>query len=196
MAAPLVGLLLAAGSGSRFGSDKLLHPLADGRPLALAAAENLGAACDRTVAVLRPGNDRLAAILAGAGSEIIFAADAAHGMGHSLAAGVRATAGASGWLVALGDMPAIAPTTVHAVAAALRCGASLATPFHQGKRGHPVGFAHPWYTELTALTGDSGARALLAHHAAAIHRIDCDDAGCLRDIDRPADLDNDCRTNG
>ena len=35
------GLLLAAGRSRRFGSDKLLHPLEDGMPVALASANTL-----------------------------------------------------------------------------------------------------------------------------------------------------------
>lgn len=188
MAGPLVGILLAAGSGSRFGSDKLLHPLADGRPLALAAAESLRDACDRTLAVLRPGNDRLAALLAEAGHAVLFAADADQGMGHSLAAGVRATPEAAGWLVALGDMPAVAPGTCRLVADAVRAGTSVAAPLHGGRRGHPVGFARHWYDDLAGLTGDAGARALLQRPGTEIRLLPTDDPGCLRDVDRPEDL--------
>ncbi|HTH41112.1 MAG TPA: NTP transferase domain-containing protein, partial [Rhodocyclaceae bacterium] len=98
---PIVGLLLAGGASSRFGSDKLSHPLADGTPIALASARHLQAACDRVIVVLRPGRDALAQQLAAEGCEIVTTAESLHGMGHSLAAGVRAAADAPGWVVAL-----------------------------------------------------------------------------------------------
>lgn len=186
----LVGILLAAGSGRRFGGDKLRHPLADGTPLALAAACRLAAVCDRTLAVIRPGDDALAALLAGAGCTPLPCADAAAGMGRSLAAGVAAAAEADAWLVALADMPCIAPQTYARVAAALRGGAPLAAPFHDGRRGHPVGFAQRWRGELLRLDGDSGARALLSANAGLIAACAVDDAGILRDVDTVADLED------
>lgn len=80
MADEIVGILLAAGSGSRFGSDKLLHRLPDGRPLALAAAQNLRAACPRVLAVVRPGHDELAGLLAEAGCRVVVCPEAHLGM--------------------------------------------------------------------------------------------------------------------
>ncbi|HEY6897284.1 MAG TPA: nucleotidyltransferase family protein [Rhodocyclaceae bacterium] len=189
MASPIVGILLAAGSGSRFGGDKLLHPLADGTPIAVAAARSLATACERTLAVLRPGSAALAALLAAAGCEIVICDEASLGMGHSLATGVRAAPAAAGWLIALADMPFIQPTSHHSVVAALRAGAALAAPSYQGRRGHPVGFAASWYESLIALRGDSGARALLAAAADPITLRAVDDPGVLRDVDRPTDLD-------
>ena len=188
MAGPRVGILLAAGSGSRFGSNKLLHPLADGTPLALAAARRLVAACDRCIAVLRPGADALAAQLAAVGCATVVCEEAAQGMGHSLAAGIRASRDAGGWLVALADMPFIAPASYTAVGDALDRGHALAAPVHGGRRGHPVGFAAVWGEQLAALTGDAGARDILAANAAALHLCPVDDPGILRDIDTPADL--------
>jgi molybdenum cofactor cytidylyltransferase len=90
--------------------------------------------------------------------------------------------------VALADMPWIAPTTIARVADAVRKGAVIAAPFHDGQRGHPVGFAPVLRDALLALTGDDGARAVLARHRASLVRIDVDDAGVLRDIDRPSDM--------
>ena len=78
----------------------------------------------------------------------------------------------------------------EAVAAALRAGATLAAPTYQGRRGHPVGFAHSWQAELLALTGDRGARHLLEAAGSALSLVPTDDPGVLLDIDRPADVDS------
>ena len=185
---PLVGILLAAGSGARFGSDKLLHPLADATPLGLAAARRLRPACDRVLAVVRPGSGRLADLLAAEGYELVISADARLGMGHSLAAGVRAAADAAGWIIALADMPYIAPASYGHVAAALRAGASIVVPEYQGRRGHPVGFARQWGKQLTALTGDEGARRIVTAFPEAIVRCATDDPGIVWDVDQVADL--------
>lgn len=185
----IVGILLAAGAGRRFGGrDKLMHRLADGTPLAVAAAASLRPACSRVVAVLRPGRAQLADALASTGCEIVLCPEADQGMGHSLAAGVRAAADADGWLVALGDMPGIDSSSHRAVTARLKAGASLAAAQYGIQRGHPVGFAREWYAELAALTGDQGGRTILDRHPQHLVLCPVDDPGVILDIDRRADL--------
>ena len=185
---PIVGVLLAAGQGRRFGSDKLLHPLDEGIPMAVLAARRLKAACPACIAVLRPEQTLLAGLLAEEGLQLVWCTEARDGMGHSLAAGVAASPDAGGWLVALGDMPFIQPHTLRQVLAALEAGAPLAAPWLNGQRGHPVGFAACWRAELLALAGDAGARDILGRHAQAIARIETTDGGVLRDVDTPGDL--------
>ena len=115
-------------------------------------------------------------------------ANARDGMGASLACGVEAASDAKGWVVALADMPWIAPETIARVAAAIKAGATVAAPFMRGERGHPVGFARSCYAELAALSGDAGAKAIVAAHRESLMRIDVDDAGTTRDVDSPTDL--------
>ena len=189
MARAIIGLLLAAGSSSRFGGDKLRYRLPGGVPIAVAAANSLRPACDRLVAVVRPDASELAVLLTNAGCEIIHCPEAHLGIGHSLAAGVRATPRAAGWLVALADMPFIASDSHLAVAACLRQGASMAATQYQGKRGHPVGFSRAWLHQLAALTGDHGARALLEKHRQMLVLCPVDDRGVLSDIDSQQDLE-------
>lgn len=186
--AQIVGLLLAAGQGRRFGSDKLLHPLDDGTPLAVVSARKLKEACPRAIAVLRPEQTTLAALLLAEGLEVVICPEASAGMGHSLAAGVAASLEAAGWLVALADMPFVQVATLRSVADALHAGAALAAPFHNGQRGHPVAFAARWRDQLLALTGDEGARAVVGNNRGLLSRIDTADAGVLRDVDTPQDL--------
>jgi len=193
-ASSATGVLLAAGTGSRFDPEglrnKLLAPLSDGARLTCVAAEaahRLLLVVPTVVAVVRPGAEALAHVLNEAGCDVVFAANAPRGMGASLAAGVGATQDAEGWIVALADMPRIAAASIAAVARAIDGGASLAAPFYEGQRGHPVGFGVEHRDALLALDGDAGARALLSMHA--LTRIDVDDSGILRDVDTPADLD-------
>jgi len=185
----IVGILLAAGSASRFGADKLVHPLSDGTPIALAAARALRAALEPVIAVVRPGSARLEQALAGSGVEVTICPDAAAGMGHSLAHAVRATADAAGWVVALADMPFVAPDSIRRVAGALAAGAPIAAPSHRGERGHPVGFAARYGAELAALAGDAGAREILRRDRGLVELIEVDDPGVLRDVDTRADLE-------
>jgi molybdenum cofactor cytidylyltransferase len=186
--ATIVGVLLAAGASTRFNANKLLHALPDGTPIAVAAATNLRAALDRVVAVVRPDVPELGRALGEAGVEVSVCAEAVSGMGHSLAHAIAATPEASGWVVALADMPFVSPETIRSVAAALRDGAELAAPSYRGMRGHPVAFAARYRDDLEALTGDAGARALLKRDHERIRVVEVDDPGVLRDIDTPDDL--------
>jgi len=184
----ITGVLLAAGAATRFGSDKLMHPLEDGTPIALASALTLRKALPQMLVVVRPDASALTQLLTQHGIRTVVAAHAADGMGVSLAQGIAASADAEGWLVALADMPFIKPATMLAVAAALRDGNTIAAPVYQGQRGHPVGFSARFGHQLMALSGDEGARAIVREHAKEVRQIECDDAGVLADIDRPADL--------
>lgn len=191
----IVGVLLAAGQGRRFGGDKLLAPLPGatfdvpaGTALGVASAMHLVAALPDTVAVVRPGERQLAARLGDAGVRVVECTNADDGMGASLACSVAATADADGWVVALADMPWIAPATIMAVSAALGEGADIAAPAYRGERGHPVGFARRHYASLAALTGDAGARSLLFEHRDRLTLLATDDAGVVRDVDTPAAL--------
>lgn len=186
---PLVAILLAAGAGTRFGGGKLLHPLADGVAIAAHAARNLRAAGFEVIAVVRPGDFPLSEMLEQEGCYVTPCADAARGMGHSLAHGISAARDAAGWIVALADMPRIRPQTVHAVADTVAGGALIAAPVYKGERGHPVTFSAALKPELLALAGDSGARAVLERHRDQIRLVECDDAGTVLDVDARADLE-------
>ncbi len=127
-------------------------------------------------------------VLKACGCEVVIHDHADDGMGTSIAAGVTAAAGASGWVISLGDMPSIRVGTVMAVADALRAGARIVVPVVGGKRGHPVGFSAHYLARLLALTGDTGAREILNADALFIEEIDVDDAGIFADIDTVANL--------
>lgn len=184
----IVGLLLAAGASRRFGADKLAHALPHGVAVAVQAARHLKAELDRIVAVVRPGSEATARALAAEGCEVVVCADADQGMGASLACGARAAGDVDGYLVGLADMPFVRPSTIAAVRDALSGGAALAAPFFRTRRGHPVGIAGRFRAELEALSGDEGARSLLAAHAAELVKLPVGDPGAIRDIDTPADV--------
>jgi molybdenum cofactor cytidylyltransferase len=183
-----VGLLLAAGSATRFGSDKLQHALPHGVAIAVQAARHLQSGVSRVVAVVRPGSGQTARALAAEGCEVVVCDRAAEGMGASLACAARAAGAADGYLVALGDMPFVRPSTIGAVRDALAAGAPLAAPYWHARRGHPVGFAGDFRADLEALSGDEGARHLLDAHAARLVKVPVGDPGAIRDIDEPSDL--------
>ena len=184
----IVGILLAAGESRRFGSRKLLHPLADGTPIGVRSAAKLAGAVDRAIAVVSPDDGELIDRLVRTAVELCACPQAHEGMGSSLGCGVRAAADADGWVIALADMPFVLPATIAAVTQALRAGAPIVAPVYRGERGHPVGIAREYFAELAALTGDVGAKGILRRDRARIVLLPVDDPGVHRDIDTPKDL--------
>jgi molybdenum cofactor cytidylyltransferase len=186
------GILLAAGRGRRFDpsgrQNKLLQPLQQqgGEVVVAASARAMLAAVDRVVAVVRPGDDAVAALLGRLGCEVRVCPDADTGMAASLTQAVEYTRGAEGWLVALGDMPFVQAATLRLLDAAIAAGFDIAAPVYRGARGNPVAFSRFHLPLLLALDGDQGARAILKSHP--VREVPVDDAGILRDIDSPDDL--------
>lgn len=183
----VAGILLAAGAGSRFGGGKLLHSL-DGVAIGVRSARNMQAAGLSVTAVVRPGSDELVRLLRREGVDVTVCANATDGMGVSLAHVIAQTKEATGWVVALADMPRIRPQTIRQVADAVKQGALIAAPAYRGERGHPVGFGAALRDELLACRGDEGARAVIKRHYAEIHMIAADDPGVTFDIDRKEDI--------
>jgi molybdenum cofactor cytidylyltransferase len=178
----------AAGRGSRFGGP--LHKLEQ----AFDGSTVLGTTVRRaietqlpvvvvTTAHLAPLAGRL---LAQRDIVVLSDAEAARGMGSSIAAGVAERSGAPGWLVLPGDMPLVRPGSILAVASALEH-YPVVYAQHRGRRGHPVGFAAELYSELVVLSGDDGARRVMLRYPA--HGADVEDRGVLLDVDTPPDLE-------
>lgn len=186
----MTAILLAAGFSRRFGSQKLLARLADGRFVVEAAASNLLAGAGSVIAVT--GRDeRLMRVLGDCGCQVVVNAEAEAGMGTSVGAGVRASAGAGGWLIALGDMPYIRPATIALVLNAVNDDAGIVIPVFDRLRGHPVAFGGNFGGELMALRGDRGARGVVAAHPDRVTLLPVDDPAVLADIDTPDDLEKD-----
>lgn len=191
----IVGILLAAGLGTRFGGAKLLAPLPAeshcvpaGMAVGVAACVHLVAAVADVVAVIRPGDDVLAEQFRKAGARVVECERADEGMGASLACGVQAAPDADGWIVALADMPWLAPATITSVANALTAGADIAAPTIDGERLHPVAFSRRHFAALAALTGDLGAKSLVAENRESMRLIETNDQGARRDVDTADDL--------
>jgi len=191
MSRPAV-IVLAAGRGSRFlGTEhKLAQSLGGltvlGTTLRQAIASQLPVVVVTTEALADVARRSVAARDVVIVPEVGSLASSGQGMGHSIAAGVSARATASGWLILPGDMPRVQPATLQAVARQLAQHAVVYAQY-KGRRGHPVGFSSELYSELVGLTGDEGARRLIARYPALA--VDVDDPGVLVDVDTLADLD-------
>lgn len=183
-------IVLAAGMSSRFGGPghKLVQPLdgpGDELTVLGVTLRNVLASRLPVVVVTAAPVAPLAERLLGADRVLRVTPQRNRGVGDSIAAGVASRPEASGWLVLPGDMPRVRPQTFVRVAEALKTHA-IAYAQLRGRRGHPVGFSAELYSELVGLTGDEGARRLVARYPA--EAVEVDDVGVLQDIDTMQDL--------
>lgn len=185
-------IVLAAGKGSRFlGTDHKLaqslgmltvlgstlqRAIASQLPVVVVTTESLAELARRSVAA------RDVIVL----PEVDSPGQSGLGMGHSISVGVAARPDAGGWLILPGDMPQVQASTLQAVAQQLAHHPVVYAQY-RGRRGHPVGFSAELYSELVTLSGDEGARRLIARYPAL--GLEVDDAGVLLDVDTLADLD-------
>ncbi|WP_338720200.1 nucleotidyltransferase family protein [Herbaspirillum sp. DW155] len=186
-----IALLLAAGRGSRFDAHahKLLQPFVhhDGRAGIVATATAAALLEVMPVVAVVHEAGPLADALRQLGCTVCMpGAGEPREMSASLRCGLQQAADASGWLVALADMPRVQPSTLRRLRDALAGGASMVVPVMQGRRGNPAGFSREHWPELLALQGDRGARALL--QGPALVEVAVEDEGIFADVDTPADL--------
>lgn len=184
----VAALVLAAGSSRRFGSDKRQELIADGSRVLQRSCANACQAFADVRVVLREQDDP-AALGLDTRIRVVHSPQATLGMGHSLASGVTALAESDAEAVAilLGDMPWLNPVTLVQLAA-LAGPQNIVVPMHEGQQGHPVIIGRQFWPQLQQLSGDRGAKALLAAHSDCCVRIETGDRGILLDADTPEAL--------
>ncbi|WP_397458148.1 NTP transferase domain-containing protein [Pseudomonas asplenii] len=189
----VAAVILAAGQGNRFrqaagaDQDKLLAPCRgrDGvtRPVLDQVLRNLPDSLDARVLVTTADRPEVIRLGRAHGCQVLLLEST--GMGDSIAAGVAASAEASGWLMVLGDMPFILPETFERVLVGMTR-ARICVPVLAGEYGHPVGFGGDFGAALQALSGDRGAKVLFAPHQ--VEPVPVEDRGIVWDVDVPAAL--------
>ena len=184
----IAGLLLAAGRSTRFGGDKLLAPLRR-HPVLFWSAAAIATEVDTLYVVVPADAPARAAALEGIPAMLIEHPGRDEGMASSIRIGVAALpADAMAVVIALADQPLISPLVVRALCDRWRSRPTAAVvPQYRDGQGHPVLFDRSQFGALGALTGDRGARVLLASlgEQRAVVGID---AAMPVDVDTPAAL--------
>jgi molybdenum cofactor cytidylyltransferase len=189
----IVGILLAAGGATRFGSQKLIAPYR-GEPLVHHAARLLRSVTDETIAVIGNDADAVRGALAGADVRVVENPAWREGLSTSLRAGIRAVPEtAEAVIVALGDQPEIDTAVVRALVEQWRAtGPPIVTARYRGVRSPPVLIARDVFGEVETLHGDSGAKPLMDRLPGRVAFVDVD-TPIPFDIDQPSDLDRGSR---
>ena len=188
----IVALVPAAGRSERFGGPKLVVAV-DGAPL-----------LDRTLAALLdvPAIDRVIVVtaqdstIAGVARLLdprvttVINPDPSPGMLSSIQVAVAAAVDADILMLLPADMPFVAASTVARVAeAAGRAADSIVVPTHDGRRGHPIAMPARLRALILQAPPQMTLKEVLAQSGAQREELEVDDAGILRDVDVPADLE-------
>jgi molybdenum cofactor cytidylyltransferase len=181
-------IVLAAGSGSRFGGGKLLAEFG-GRPIIEAVFDNLrGAPVDEIIVVVGADAQRLREVCERYGARAVANEEWERGQSTSVLAGLRSCVGEAA-VVLLGDQPFIGAEAVERLVAAFSEGAKVAVATYGGKRRNPVLFSREVWPLLEAeLAGDEGARSVLRRHPELVVEVPCEGVGDPADIDTREDL--------
>ena len=186
-------VVLAAGRGTRMPHAHKLSATLHGEPLVrLAVQSALVASSSPVIVVTGHEPEKVKAALEGLDVTFVHNPDYAEGLSTSLKAGIAALpedVGAA--VVVLGDMPRVSPALIDRLAGALAAdsGQLIAVPVREGRRGNPVAWARRLFPALMALTGDVGARQLIADYAEAVVEVAVDDEGAFVDIDTRDELE-------
>ncbi|MRS15011.1 NTP transferase domain-containing protein [Enterobacteriaceae bacterium RIT691] len=175
-------IITAAGRGERFlrsggSGNKLNAPCGPHSVFSATLASALASGLPVHV-VTRPDNTAVHAVCET--QQVPYTLLESPGLGDSIAAGVAATPHWSGWLIHLADMPFV-PAAVFCQVARLLNAHPVVRPFYLGTPGHPVGFSHTLREALLTLSGDRGAKHLLARFP--VYPLESDTVTILQDID-------------
>lgn len=189
-AASVAGVVLAAGTSTRFGRNKLLLVL-DGESLARRAARTaIAAELDPVIVVLGHEAERVREEISDLPVRTIVNSDYARGINTSLAAGVAAVpAEAEAVVVLLADMPHVTAGMVSRVVQAFRDTlAPIIASRYEGAQAPPTLYARSLFGELGGSEGEGSGKSVVRRHASELVAIDWPKRA-LADVDREEDWD-------
>jgi molybdenum cofactor cytidylyltransferase len=185
----IAGLVLAAGSATRFGGGKVIA-LLHGSPIVRHVVARLReAGLSPVIVVAGAEREAIASALEGEEAELVLNPNPEVGLSGSLRLGVDALPDYVGaFVVALGDQPLIDPNVVRALIDTWnQSNAAAVVPEYRDGRGNPVLFDATLRRRMASLSGDVGARELLEQLGDRLGRVHVD-ADSPRDVDTREDL--------
>lgn len=186
----VAGVVLAAGTSTRFGEANKLLAALDGEPLVRHAARTLVEAdVSPVVVVVGYEGERVRAALESLPVSVVENPSYEAGQATSVQAGIDALGERiDAVVIALGDMPSVATESVDRLVEAYHAGAGTALAAgYEGQRGNPVLFDSQHFDTLRAVHGDTGGRRVLLDAPDAA-LVETGDPGVTQDVDRRDDV--------
>ena len=192
--APTAGIVLAAGTSTRFGTFKLLQPLGERVLLEWVLDTCLHSKLERIFLVLGYKRAEIMDALAETKKHprlcIVFNQDYLRGQSTSLRAGLNATKGQfPSVMFILGDQPLIDAKNLDMLLERFwHSDKNICVPFHNNRRGNPVIFSEKFYPQIENICGDLGAREIIDNNAEDVLRIDLSEPSFFHDVDTREDI--------
>jgi molybdenum cofactor cytidylyltransferase len=185
----VVGIILAAGEGSRMGRTKQLLPFRGKTVLECVVNSALASSLHRVIVVLGHQADEIEPVLDKSNVTIVRNSRYDRGQSTSLIAGLRALdAESEAALFLLADQPLITPEIINLILAAYAAApCPIVLPVFAGRRGNPVLFSRETFPRIGTLNEDCGARPLFDEYAERILRVSVADPAILLDMDTEED---------
>jgi len=185
----IAGLLLAAGTSSRMGSNKLLFDVEGESLLRRSARRALAGGLAPLLVVLGHQAELAGGELAGLPCQAVVNPAFEQGITSSLQTGMAAIAtipGVEAAMVLLADMPFVTPEMIAALAARYReTGAPLVVSDYGGVNAPPMLYGRALFAELSAMTAGCGKQVVQRHRHEA--EVVAWPAAALADLDVPED---------
>lgn len=188
-ASPVAAIIMAAGQSRRMGRlNKLLAEI-NGVPMVVrvvtAAVESVA---DPVIVVTGYEGEHVAQALQGLNVTVVHNGRYEAGLSTSLIRGLSALPErVAGVLVCLGDMPGVKAVQLDGLIHAFKpqSGRAICVPTYRGQHGNPVLWSNRFFPQMRGLTGDTGARSLIAKYGKSVCNVPMDDDGILLDVDSP-----------
>jgi molybdenum cofactor cytidylyltransferase len=188
----IAGIVLAAGTSSRFGDEnKLLADINGTTVLSQSVQALIDSKVDIIYVVTGNEHHRVKDAIGHLDVQISTNEEYEQGQATSIRTGIRAVrqhASVDAVLISLGDMPFVTSSTINRLIATYQLGvAGITVAGYQGHRGNPVLFDTSYLESLASICGDTGARHFILESNDAV-LVETEDPGVVRDIDTHGDL--------
>ncbi len=182
-------IILAAGQSKRMGRTKQLLRFEDKTLVGHVVDNVLASRVAETIVVIGHEASAVQAVLKNSPVKLVLNENYREGMSTSIRAAMeQVSPAAQGVLIVLGDQPGVTGEVIDHVISSFNEGkGSIIVPVYKGRRGNPVLFDIKYRSELMKLSGDVGAREVMAAHPDSVYEAKAGSEGILEDIDTEQD---------
>ena len=174
-------ILLASGNGRRFGSNKLLHIMSDGRPM-ISSVIDAARAQVNCRKILVTQYEELASLAAD--FDIVMNHNPELGISHSMQLGISAAGDADAYIFCVCDQPGIRASTISKLIESFKNSShGIVSLSWQGHMFNPKIFSSIYRDDLLPVSGDTGGRQIISAHMNDLLLVEADSEAEVIDID-------------